>query len=173
MKNKRQLTENDVYSVNSELIREVCKKYGKSLEPEDREAIANLGMIYAIRTYRRGVSEFRPYAIDYIRKTLQLAEYDSRSMKRIECQLSLDMHIKSCESSTTYVEMCIHPNSNFISSILTCDFILHLEMKLRYFAILCIGNYSIEEIAEHMNIPISEIEQLKITLQCKWKEYDK
>jgi hypothetical protein len=170
---KKTLTEGDVYKANSKFIREVCQHYGKNLEREEREAIANLGMLNAIRSYRRGASEFWSYAISCIRDILVEEEYIQRKARRIEYPLSLDMRIKSGESSATYIEMFAHPNSDCISLLITSDFIKHLDKNLQYLACLCIENYSIAEIAERMNIPIVEVERLKTVLCYKWKEYDK
>lgn len=42
------MTEEDVYMANVELVHAVCRNFGKKIKHEDREAIANVGMIYAI-----------------------------------------------------------------------------------------------------------------------------
>ena len=77
------------------------------------------------------------------------------------------------EGTTTYVEMIANPNNNHISSIITCDFIRHLEKNQQYVAYLYINSFTTEEIAERMNIPVTEVEQLKIVISNKWIEYDK
>lgn len=50
MKKKSSLTEADVYEANRELVFMMCKNHGKSLEREDRNAIASMGMLGAIRS---------------------------------------------------------------------------------------------------------------------------
>lgn len=173
MYNKTLLTEDDVYKANYKLVYGVCKQFGKILEPEDREAFANIGMLYAIRTYRRGVSDFSGYAASCIQDILQLAEEYQRKVKRVEHPLSLNMCIKSSEGSTTYIEIIEHPKQDCLSSMIAVDFLNKLEKKLRIIACLYINDFTTEEIAERMHVPITKVEQMRNLLCCKWEEYDR
>ena len=51
-------------------------------------------MIYAIRTYRRGISSFEPYAVACMQELLWSAEDNQRKACRVGHQLSLDMRVK-------------------------------------------------------------------------------
>lgn len=172
MKRKRPLTEEDVYKANSGLIRAVCNNYGKKIEHEDREAIANEGMIYAIRSYKRGVSAFELHAVSCMKELLWNAEDEQRRVCRVEHHLSLDMQLKQGESTTRYVEMIANLNSDHISLIIVSDFINQLERKLRCIALLFMNGYTTKEIAERMHISVDKIEQLRNDIFFKWKEYD-
>lgn len=171
MKKKRLLTEADVHEANSELIDTVCKNYGKKIEHEDRKAIANMGMIFAIRSYKRGVSAFELHAVSCMQELLRNAEDEQRRVCRVEHPLSLDMHIKHGDSTTRYVETIADIN-NHASTIIVSDFINQLQRKLRCIVRLYMNDYTTKEIAERMNISVNEVEQLRKDIFRKWIEYD-
>lgn len=166
------LTEDDVCKANDEFVKEVCRYYGKTLEREEREAIANLGMVYAIRTYQRGVSEFRPYATFCIQEILGVAEENQRKVRRVEHPLSLDMRLKSGKSLTTYVSMIADSKEDSLYTIFYYDFLNRLEKNLQRVANMCIDNYTTAEIAEFMCISVTKVEQLKKVLLDKWTAYE-
>ncbi len=127
MKNKGKLTEDDVIKANSSIIFGLCRQYGKKLEYKDRISIANLGMFFAIRTYCKGISEFRTYAASCILEALYIEQDNQRKARRVEHPLSLNMQVKSNESTQCYIEMFAHPKSDFSSNIIFSDFLSRLN----------------------------------------------
>lgn len=173
MRRIKELTEIDVYNANIGIIKEVCSKHGKILYHEDRKSIASIGMLYAIRTYRRGISEFSQYATICMQEMLLEAENDQRKMKRIEHPISLNMFVRPGDGPATFGDFIQYPNSDCTSSIIIIDFLNNLEDNLSLFARLCIDNYTIEEIAETMHISVTDINRMKDVLRLKWEEYIK
>ena len=55
------MTELDVLNAYEDNIEEWCRRFGRGLEKQDRMEIARAGFLCAIRTYRKGLSEFLPY----------------------------------------------------------------------------------------------------------------
>ena len=173
MTNKRRVTEDDIYIIYNKFIHEICHIYGKCFDFGDRIAIANIGMLHAIRTYKRGISEFESYAFECIMKELHDEEYKSRKLKRSESKLSLDMNIRPYDSYATYLEFFCYESDNFTSDIQISDFIIHLPRKVQHFIILCTQGYSFFEIADLMHLPVSEVKQLKLLLCEKWNQYNR
>ncbi len=172
MKKKSSLTEADVYEANRELVFMMCKNHGKSLEHEDRNAIASMGMLGAIRSYKSGLSTFEQHAMSCIRELLWEAESEQRRICRAELPFSLDKQLKNSDGSTKYIDMVAAFNEDSTSLIIVSDFIRLLERKLRCIVYLFIGGYTAEEVAQRMNMSLLEVEMKRKELSNKWTEYN-
>ena len=58
----RSISEEDVYKSNKDFIKNFAKRFGLGMEPDEGERIAELGFLFAIRSYKKSASLFHPYA---------------------------------------------------------------------------------------------------------------
>ncbi|MFZ3373132.1 MAG: hypothetical protein WA131_08945 [Desulfitobacteriaceae bacterium] len=144
------LTEEDVLKANSALIGDMCKLYCKGIEYSDCKSEALLGFLLAMRSYRKGVCDFKSYAEIYIQNHILQAKKEYYRSIRCESRLSMDSKIDDYrESVGSIFSRC---SDNFEELILFSDFVNGLDEELEYLVWFYKNDYSENEILEQMHI---------------------
>ena len=131
----RSISEEDVYKSNKDFIKNFAKRFGLGMEPDEGERIAELGFLFAIRSYKKSASLFYPYAERTMRLFIQQAKKDSNYIKRSESRLSLDQPAYGDSSNETVGSAFFYHEENYLNFIVFRDFINTLSENMRCIAI--------------------------------------
>ncbi len=169
----RKITEQDVVLCNEHIIYEAGQLYGKGLEPEDRLMAANEGFLYAIRCYQKGISEFQPYAKNYMHQYIKSEVREFNRIRRVESTLSLDRPVKTETNTESIGNVFFQIPGDFVNSVILRDFLNSLENELKLIAWLYIENYSSEEIMHLRNISKITLARQRTRIQDLFLQYDR
>ena len=144
-----ELTEEDVIKANSELIGDICNLNCKGIEYIDCKAEASLGFLLAIRSYQKGICDFKSYAERCIQNQILQAKKEYYRNIRCESRLSMDSIFNDYRESIG--SMFFYSRDDF-EELLFNDFVNHLDEKIQYLVWFYKNDYSENEILEQMHI---------------------
>ena len=169
----RKITEEDVVLYNEYIIFEASQLYGRGLEPEDRLMAVKEGFLYAIRCYQKGISEFQPYAKNYMYQYIMREVREFNRIRRAESTLSLDQPVRTEANTESIGSVFFQIPGDFVNSVMLRDFLNSLENELKLVAWLYIENYSSEEIMHLRNISEIKLAHQRKRIQDLWLQYDR
>ena len=168
----RSISEEDVYKSNKDFIKHCAERFGLGMETDERERIAELGFLFAIRSYRKSASLFHPYAEGTMRLFIQQAKKHSNYIKRSESRLSLDQPAYGESNNETVGSAFFYHEENYLNSIVFRDFINMLNEDMRSIAVMYIDGYTKNEIMEIRGISKQELEELNRNIISRWENYN-
>lgn len=154
-----ELIEEDVIKANSAFVRNICKLNCRGMEYFDCEAEALLGFLFAMRSYQKGICDFKSYAETCIRNHILHAKKEYYRSIRCESRLSMDSQINDYRESIG--SMFFHSKDDFEELISFNDFINRLDEKLQYLVWFYKNDYSENEILEQMHISLKYLALMK------------
>ncbi len=164
------LTEDDVIKGNSALIKSICKSYCKGIEFADCEAEVLLGLLLAIRSYQRGVCNFKSHAKVYIKNHIKEAKREYYRSTRCESRLSMDSKVNNCREC---IGSIFASGSGDLEEIISFnDFVKHLDKKIQQLIRFYQNGYSEVEILEKMHISKEYLTIMKSQLLKELKQYN-
>lgn len=164
------MTELDVLNAYEDNIEEWCRRFGRGLEKQDRREIARAGFLCAIRTYRKGLSEFLPYAKECVFNVLKNERVRRNRMKRIESDFSLDMPVDGEESPS--IGQLYHGVGDFVNGVLFYDFMKRLSEDIQATAWLFVDQFTTAEIMQIRHLSREELSWHITRIKCEWEGYN-
>lgn len=152
------ITEADVLRVHEHLVRTIAAQ-ARSLERDEALALARIGLLKAIRTWRAGQGSFQAYAAQRMRQELALFKQCVNRQQRAESTVSLDARIKADRSDATLGDILaiVEADQTVIDVAM---FIRALPPEERMFVRLRMRGYDNCEIARLLLMNHTEIEKL-------------
>ena len=145
-----ELTEEDVIKANSKFIISICNSCCRGMEYCDCESEASLGFLLAIRSYQKGICDFKSHAETCIRNHILQVKTEYYRSLRSESRLSLDSQSNNNRESIGC--MFSRSDDDFEESLVFDDFVHHLDEKLQLLVWLYKNDYTENEILEKMHI---------------------
>ena len=169
----RKITEEDVFLHNGCIILEACYLNRKGMEWDDCLMAANEGFLYAIRSYRKEISDFPTYARHCIYEQIKSEKRERNRIQRIESRLSLDCAIVNGRNTESIGSAFYHAHGDFINSILLNDSLENLGGSLKIIARMRTQGYSSDEIMEKRKISRDQFERSIENIRESLSIYDR
>lgn len=164
------MTEIDVINAYEKELVDWCRRFGRGLEWPDRLEIAKVGLLCAVRTYRKGLSAFLPYAEECVYNILKRERIRKNRIDRIESRFSLDISVDGEDGSA--IGQLYYGTGDFVNGVVFCDFMEKLSEDIRSVAWLLVDRFTAEEIMSIRCLSREEFSFYIMQIKYEWEEYN-
>lgn len=166
------LTENIVLRKNQPRIAAACARYRKKLDSDDCFLIAQMGFLYAMRTWRRGVCAFGPYVEECMRMHIRQGERTRNRLLAAESTLSLDRPVNPREGGDTLGAVFLSCVGDFVDQVIFWDLMGTLDGLPRRVARMHIARCPSQEIMDELLLTPAELAVLEAEIAVKILRYN-
>ena len=165
------LSEETVVEANRPFIQDLCGRYGRRLDPEEREAIALEAFFYAMRTYWPARGAFHPYAEAVVRRALLAERRHLDERIAHESPVSLDRPFFA-EDPVPALDRLVRQSGRFENRVLFHDFMDSLPEEFRRTAWMLVDRCTREEIGRRLHLSDLDMDWQYNNLRERWLQYD-
>lgn len=166
---KHTVTEEEVILTYREQVKHISLSYKNTLDCEDANMEGLLGLLIAIRGFRKSYTDFPSYMKQCTIRQLDSAKRAHQSECRAESGISLDQDY--ADSTTAYKDLLPARLDASEDSCMLREFIAGLPEALRTVFWRRYFGYSDHEIAVALSISDQELSQKITDLQFAWHNY--
>ncbi|MDL2219497.1 hypothetical protein LJC04_04055 [Ruminococcaceae bacterium OttesenSCG-928-O06] len=167
---RKRVTEETVIVANTAFVGEMCRRYGRNIEPEDCMAVAQIGLLHAVRIYRTTYADFHRFAEGMIARYLQEERRTVYAQWRVNSKLSLNQRF--ADSNEDFCTR-LRPLTvgDCASQVEFRDFLDSLEADVQATAWMLVDRYPLWEICLHRQISMAVLPWHLARLRHSWEEY--
>lgn len=149
-----------------DLIMGECSLFREKLSIDELYTAALIGLLYADKTYEKGLSDFSTHVQYTVHQALKLCIANSYAQKSY---YSLNRKITGTNGEIEFIAFFKVPTEDLDLHIMVSEFIAGLKGLSKIIAREILGNASIEEIMFDYHVSEKEIEQACADMRREWE----